>query len=218
MTTHQPLLQAHTVLRTTELDAARAAVAEKYCDHRLTLASGLKADVVHNHVRGADLSLNVLQYGADVAINPGELQDFYLLQLPLAGHAEVHHRGEAVDASPRFGTLLNPDRPTTMRWRDGCRKLMVQVDAAFLGRVACEEIGGEIPGPVRFDPKVALTRPGGRRLRALSLAAVRAVDAGDVTPSAQDLTMLALERTLVATMLETQPSNVSHLFGHRRAV
>ncbi len=170
------------------------------------------ARVIHNHVRGAQMSLNVLGYGADVSINPGELQHFYLLQLPLEGHARITHRGEEVEASAACGTLLNPDRPSTMIWQRDCRKLMVQIDADFLNHVAETEVGAPLPGPVRFDPKVVLTG-GGQRLLSLSLAAARAIDAGRIQPAQHDLKLLALERQLAVTMLETQPSNVSHLLS-----
>ncbi|MEL6103298.1 MAG: AraC family transcriptional regulator [Pseudomonadota bacterium] len=211
------MLRSHNVLRTNELDEARAAVSERYCDHRLSLVTGHKARVVHNHVRGARVSLNVLEYGADVAINPGELQDFYLLQLPLAGYAVVHHRGEEVHASSARGTLLNPDRPTEMIWKSDCRKLMVQIDASYLQRVAREEIGSDLPGAVRFDPKVELTSRVGQRLFAASLAAARIFDAGEVPSEAPDLNLLALERQLAVSILETQPSNISHLLAARHA-
>jgi AraC-like DNA-binding protein len=208
---HDTLLQSYNVLHTTALDEARAAVASRYCDHRLNMIRGRMAHVVHNHVRGSRMSLNVLGYGADVAINPGELQHFYLLQLPLEGHARITHRGEEVQANVACGTLLNPDRPSEMIWQRDCRKLMIQIDAEFLNHVAETEVGAPLPGPVRFDPKVVLTHDGGQRLLSLSLAAARAIDTGCIQPAHHDLTLLALERQLAVTVLDTQPSNVSHL-------
>ncbi len=211
------LLRSHAVLRTRDLDEARAAVAGRYCDHKLHLQSGMELDVAHNHARGMHLSLNLLSYGADVVIDPGELSAFYLLQLPLAGHARIWHRGEEVDADPLFGTLLNPDRPSKIVWGGDCRKLMVQVDADFLTQVAVEEIGTDLPGPIRFDPKVDLNAPGGQRLKALALAAAHAVDAGRLQLAPYDLSLLAMERALARTVLQTQPSNVSHLLYATRA-
>ncbi len=218
MVSRDTLLKGHNVLQTRELDEARAAVAQRYCDHQLTMLSGNDVKVVYNHVRGEHISLNVLEYGAEVAINPGELQNFYLLQLPLSGRAKIIHRGEEVYANPQSGTLLNPDRPTDMIWQRDCRKLMVQIDRAFLKQIAYEEIGGTLPGPVRFDPKVDLKGQAGRRLLALSVTAARAIEAGDILSTSQDLNLLALERQLAVTMLETQRSNISHLLKERADV
>lgn len=207
------LLENYNVLRTHKLDEARAAVTQRYCDHRLELFSDGEVTVVHHHVRGAQVSLNVLGYGADVAINPGELKDFYLLQLPMAGSARIEHRGEEVEASASCGTLLNPDRPSRMVWKGDCRKLMVQIDADYLSRVATEEIGAELPGPVRFDPKVVLSKKAGQRIRAMSLIAARAFDTGRVRPIAQDLNLLTLERQIAVTLLKNQRSNIYHLMN-----
>ena len=213
MTVHATLLDRFNVLHSPDLDEARAAVAERYCDHRLDLVSGRQIEVVHNHVRGEHVSLNMLGYGGEVAINPGELRDFYLLQLPIHGHARISHRGEEIDASTQCGTLLNPDRPTQMLWKGACKKLMVQIDAGFLNRVAREEIGVDLPGIVRFNPQVQMRAEGGRRIRALSMFAAQAYDTGRILPGQKDLSLLNLERQLAATFLKEQPSNISHLFA-----
>ncbi|WP_127110094.1 AraC family transcriptional regulator [Pararhodobacter zhoushanensis] len=209
---HSPeLLAAYPVLRTRDLDAARAAVSQRYCDHRLTLPQGRGLDVRHNHVRGTNLSLNLLGYGGDVAIDPGQLRDFYLLQLPLAGTARIQHRGYEVDASPARGTIISPDRPTRMEWRGDCVKLMVQIDRAFLNRVAEDDLGIPLPGPIRFDPAVDLTREAGRTLKTLTLAMARAIDAGSLSVERQSLRQMSVEHEIARMLLELQPSNISHL-------
>ncbi len=208
---HDRLLKDFNVLCSSDLDEARAAVAKRYCDHRLDLVAGNTIRVEHNHARGVHVSLNVLSYGADVAINPGELQNFYLLQLPMVGQARVNHRGEEILADVSCGTILNPDRPTQMIWGGDCHKLMVQVDIGFLNRVAQEEIGTSLPGPVRFDPRVPLNSSKGRRILTLSLAAAEAFDGKHVEQQRQDLNLLSLERHLAITLLHEQSSNLSHL-------
>lgn len=205
------LLAAHGVLRTNDLDAARHAVAGRFCDHRLTLTAGHSVSVRHNHVGGQHISLNVLGYGGDVAIDPGMLGDFYLLQIPLTGEALIAHRGEEVCASPERASILNPDRPTRMRWRADCRKLLVQIEERFLHSVAEDAAGAALPGPVRFDPAVDLRGRPGRRLRALALTIAQAVDAGRLYTGKPGLREMAAERELARQLLALQPSNVSHM-------
>lgn len=208
---HDALLNSHPVLRTRDLDEARAAVAARYCDHKLDLVSGRSVDVTHNHARGAHVSLNFLGYGADVAINPGELHDFYLLQIPLTGTAQIAHRGEVVAASPDCATILNPDRPSDMIWRKDCKKLMVQIDADFLGRVATEALAATLPGPVRFAPSVYLRHAQGQQLRHLSLAIAKAIEGGHMRLDQQGLSQLSVEREIAMALIQLQPSNISHL-------
>lgn len=209
-------LDSYPVLRTCDLDQARAAVSARYCDHRLELAHGRDLDVRHNHVRGANISLNLLSYGADVSIDPGELHDFYLLQIPLTGAARIVHRNQEVDATARCGTILNPDRPTRMEWRADCSKLMVQIKAQFLDAVAQEALGAPLPGPIRFDAAVNLDRSEGQQLRQLAVASTRAVEAGVLPVDQQTLSTLSAERQMARALLALQPSNISHMLARAR--
>ncbi len=84
------LLSAHNLFRTTSLDEARDEVAKVFCPHRLVTTSRTGAvDTVHNRVRLGHLSINYLDYGAEVEIDPGELSSFFLIQIPLAGVSSV---------------------------------------------------------------------------------------------------------------------------------
>ncbi len=210
---NEMFLPSFAVLRTRNLDEARDAVAQRYCDHRLNLVRGRKVDVSHNHVRGSHVSLNLLGYGGDVAIDPGELQDFYLLQIPLAGAARIAHRQEQVDATPDCATILNPDRPTKMEWRHDCIKLMMQIDAAFLHRVARENTDAPLPGQIRFAPTVDLTRDQGQFLKRMAITSAQAFEAGTLPPASQDLQLMATEREIALALLHHQPNNMSHLFA-----
>ena len=80
------LLSEHTLFRTHDLDDARDQVARVFCPHRLTTAAASgEVDTVHNSVKLKDVSLNYLDYGAEVNITPGELNSFFLVQIPLSG-------------------------------------------------------------------------------------------------------------------------------------
>ena len=74
------LLREHNLFRTQNLDEAREQVARVFCPHGLTTTSAdEKLDTVHNRVTLGDVTLNYLDYGADVHITPGELHSFYLI-------------------------------------------------------------------------------------------------------------------------------------------
>lgn len=211
------ILHSFPVLRSHDLDQARAAVAGHYCDHKLELLRGSSLRVVHNRACGANLSVNLLCYGGDVRIDPGELQSFYLFQIPLQGASRITHRDYEIDSDARMGTVLNPDRPTRMVWAGDCTKLMLQVDAAFLNRVAAETYGSPLPGPVRFDPRVDLTRPEGRRIKSLIVDLARSFDSGSLSATRKDLSLIHSERQIAREILTNQPSNISHLLTKRVA-
>lgn len=211
-----PLLAGFEMLRTRDLSEARAVVGQAFCDHRLTLRQGHGLNVRHDHIAGAEVSLNALSYGAEVEIDPGQLQNFYLLQFPLAGQARIQHRGEEIEAGQNTATILNPDRDTRMIWGAGCRKLLLQINRRHLERVAQDMTGAELPGAVRFDPRIGLNTAGGQRLFRRVVAAARAATDHELWHGASGLNEAWAERELATVLLESQPSNVSHMLWRSR--
>ena len=207
-------LSNHPLFRTGDLDEARHCVTQKFCDHKLFLSS--KEDqlsVHHNHVAGKHVSVNYLHYGANVQINPGMLERFYLLQVPLSGHALVRHRGKDIIANRNTATLLNPDRETDMIWDKGCRKLLLQVDKAYLRSKAEDVLGVPIPGDVRFDPVVDLTKEGGQMIRKMVIHMALLAEAGTLFGEQSAVQDLWAESELVTKLLTLQNSNISHMLA-----
>lgn len=212
----QPMefLASHPLLRTGDLDEARHCVTEKFCDHKLFVSS--KSDqlsVRHNHVAGKHVSVNYLHYGADVRIDPGMLEDFYLLQVPLDGQAIVHHRGKEIAASQTTATLLNPDRDTDMVWGKDCRKLLLQIDKGYLRRKAEEALGVPVPGDIRFDPVVDMTREAGKRIRNMVVHTALFAEAGTLFADQSSAQDHWAEADLVMKLLSLQESNISHMLA-----
>lgn len=203
---------SHPVLRTTDLDEARQRIGQKFCDHRLDIR-GRRASlsVRHNAVRGLNLSVNYLAYGPEVIVDPGLLGSFYLFHIPLAGTARVQHRCEEMTASPSMAAILNPDRDARLHWGEGCSKLLVQIDRQHLESVAQALVGTPLPGPIRFDMKVDLASPSGRRLQRIVAACVDAVENGDLFRRPLGGGDLRVEYDLAHALLTLQHSNISHI-------
>lgn len=205
-------LGAHRLFETQSVEEAREAVAQKFCDHRLELNNGSKGVAVrHNHVAGCATSLNYLTYGSDVMIDPGALQSFYLVQVPLSGRARVHHRGAEVFADATTATVLSPDRETQMHWSHDCKTLLLQIDKAHLERVAQSLIGRELPGPIRFHPAIDLKDTGGQVIRRLIVTCARAVDEGELYQSGGSNRTHQIENELALALLTHQRNNISHI-------
>lgn len=212
----QPLPQTyfarHCVLRTTDLDEARASVSRKFCDHRLdVLHRGEPLAVSHNAVRGKNLSVNYLSYGASVIVDPGYLSTFYLFQVPLSGNARIQHRGDDMTANAGFGTMLNPDRSARLHWDENCRQLLFQIDRTHLEAVAQALTGTPLPGPVRFDTAVDFSTVAGQKIRRRFMACAKAVERGAVFKGTLSSIDIQVEFDLVQTLLSYQPSNISHI-------
>ncbi len=89
--TSAPPLATFNAVDTLDPGEAEDEVARIFCPHRLTplrrSAPGFHA--VHNTAPFDGFSVNYVAYGAAVEIDPGKLDRFFLLQVPLTGAADV---------------------------------------------------------------------------------------------------------------------------------
>lgn len=129
-------LAASPLFASTDVDEARARVAEVYCDHRLDPMGRGRFEARHNRLSGRDLSVNVMTYTAKTMIAPGALRDFYLFQYPLSGHASVVNGANRHEIGSGRSGVVNPEEETCMIWGEGCAQLMIQVRREALQRVA----------------------------------------------------------------------------------
>jgi len=216
---HQPLFSQHPILRTSDLDEARTRVSQKFCDHRLDLASRTAGlSVAHNAVRGRHVSVNYLSYGAEVMIDPGTLGAFYLFQVPLAGKALIRHRTDEMTAHARAGILLNPDRPVRLHWDADCAQLLFQIDRTHLDTVASALTGAPLPGPVRFDMLVDFATCSGQKIYRSFMACAQAVEQGALFRRPLSSLDARVEFDLVQTLLTLQNSNISHIIARADTV
>lgn len=127
------LLDDYPLLRSRSAEEARQRIGQVLSPHRLEVRS-LESDfdARHNQIRLGRVALNVLSYGAEVEIDPGERGDFYLIQLPLQGRAQVDSAGQRAWVGPDVMSVLLPRAPTCMLWSSDCSMIMLQVPSAVL--------------------------------------------------------------------------------------
>jgi len=127
------LLDTYPLVRSHSVEDASARIGRVFSPHRLELRNRAgQLDVAHNQVRLRDVSLNVLRYGAEVAIDPGERGDFYLVQLPLSGRARVASGGEEVCADPGMLSVLQPRSRSRMVWSEDCSMILLHAPRAVV--------------------------------------------------------------------------------------
>ncbi len=212
------LLSEHCLFQTTDVEHARAMVAERFCDHELIPgAAHGNFDACHHHVSGQNLSLNYMKYGCDVCINPGELTDFYLVQIPLCGTAKVRNGRRTVEATCRTGSVLNPTRETHMIWQGGCEKLLCQISATALHQAAERLLGQSISCPIVFDPEVQLSSPALKRWKAKFRAAVAVADQQGAFGKNTHRHQALFEEEMITGFLMAQPSTINHILNEAKA-
>lgn len=200
------LLSRHPLIATTDIDQARDEVARRFCPHFLSLTHRAgRLDMVHNAAAiGEDVTLNYMRYGDEVRITPGTFDDFFLIQIPLAGTARVKV-GERVVASDRHhASLGSPTEPVDMIWSDGCEQLLV-----YIRRRAVEELAAHGPGdprPVVFQPRLDLDSPDVRAWLRLARLGLDDLEAGGALLGSP-VTASHFEQTLISGLLRAQPNS-----------
>ncbi len=208
---------------TFDLDEARVEVARVFCPHTLAARGVQQASAFHNSVNLGGLNsvnlgghnsvnlggvtLNYMRYGIDIRINPGEMKNFYLLQIPVVGTARIHSGSHAVDASTMVATLLSPTLPVEMDWSSDCEKFLVQIDRGRLERAVESLLGRRIIHPLEFD--VAFDRSGTRERIVRLVDLIREdIDFGEGAMS-RSLAGSSMSEALIAALLGCQRHSYS---------
>lgn len=146
------LLRNHELFHSDNIDFVRSEVAKVYCDHKLTMVGRQnQLDARHHHAKIADISLNFMHYGTEVNITPGELDKFFLIQLPLQGFAEINCGNKTAVSTSNAASIPAPDKHLAMRWSEDCEQLMVQISRNSMEQRLSSLISQPINKPLEFD-------------------------------------------------------------------
>jgi AraC-like DNA-binding protein len=153
---------------TTSVDEAAEQVGRIFCPHDLeplrTASPGFFAR--HNCAAFDGFSINYVAYGGSVVIDPGCLERFFLVQIPLSGSARVRTAARDIGCAPDVAaSLLSPTVPTEMLWQNDCAQLILLVERKLVEQRAAA-LAGKPAQAVEFDPLIDLRLPAGRGLRA----------------------------------------------------
>ena len=203
-------LSRHVLFQSSDLDCARELVARKFCRHKLEIVGERKAfQASHHHLMGDMISLNYIDYGADVVIDPGALQDFYLIQIPVSGFATIRNGRIEVQASTTTGSVLNPHWETRMRWREGCRHMLIQIRKSAIHALASRSFNRDLPGTITFAPQINLVEAEMAQWLRMMKSIFRAADDPVRPHNPQSLNWQMQEQLLLEKFLWAQTSNIA---------
>jgi len=197
---------------TASVDDAAEAIGRIFCPHDLKPVDHSAPDfcALHNCADFDGFSINYVAYGGSVTIDPGCLDRFFLLQLPLQGYAQVRTAAREVTTAPaRIASLLSPTMPTRMTWHHDCAQLILLIERRLVEQRAAA-LAGTSMRPVEFDPSVDLTASSGRMLQGqiehLVATAERLGPAKGLSPVAS----ANWRETLLGALLDGQRHSSSH--------
>jgi AraC-like DNA-binding protein len=203
------------LFRTKDLDEAREKVADIYRPHKLNFKrASKKLDTSFYHIPLFKTSINWLGYGSDMVINPGELEDFFLVQMPTRGGGDVVCGKQHMLTNTRRGSVLNPTERIKLIWDAECWKVQVRLNRGLMERSLSALLERPVNEPIIFKLAMDMQSSAGQTW----CNAVRFV--ADEVPLLRqlpnnELMIRQLEQLLVTTLLHTQPHNYSDELFHK---
>lgn len=148
-----------------DLDAVRSYVGRLFCQHQLDINKpGEQINTRLCHMEMSNSSFVYLDYGAPVIINPGCLQDFYLLQIVLEGNASVSNGQRVYTASSGEATLINPNEPITITSSEKCRFLSIRLNKKLIHQQLTTSLQDTPSELIKFKHSLNFQTEGGQAI------------------------------------------------------
>lgn len=190
-----------------DADLIRAQVGDIFKPHDLQSPRGQAISASMHHVRRGRLSLNRLEYGVPVRIDPGRLERFYLIQLPMGGSAEIDCDGDRFTSTPLRASVISPDLPVSMHWAANAPQIALRLDRDEVEKHCAQHLGHRLDTPLRFAPAFDMASPGGGYFLQLLSTLADALSCAD-HPLHQPLVLKQFEATLINALIYGQPNNL----------
>ena len=200
---------------TQSVDEAAEQIGRIFCPHDLApLRSGSTSVVPgfsarHNCASFDGFSINYVAYGGSVVIDPGCLERFFLVQLPLRGSARVRTASCKIECGPGVAaSLLSPTVPTQMVWENDCAQLILLVERKLIEQRAAA-MAGQAVRAVEFDPLLDLRAPGVQALRAHMMGVTELAERTGAARGLPAATAANCREALLDALLVGQHHNLS---------
>jgi AraC-like DNA-binding protein len=197
---NRELITRNLIVKGNDLDEARDAVARIFVDHKLdTREFRPSRPVVVSCNAFRALKLCYFDYGREISISPDQLQDFYLLLIPLSGVFRVRCGATDLTVGAGSACILPTDRDLDMHWSSDATQLIVRIDKRRMQECAEGVLGQRLTRAPHFDLDVNWTSP---RLAPLRHAvAALAGTVGIAGLPGFDLIAGSIETTLMLSLL-----------------
>lgn len=202
-------LSGHTLFASQDLEETRHYVSDLLWPHQMRLLDGQSS--IDTRLDGIQLDcveLFCLQYGAEVQLEPGEIDDFYLVQTTLAGKGLVVNGTRQARTRAGITTIVSPTEPTTTRMDADCQRLILRVRRDLVENRVARMLQREIKSPLVFDLELS-------RRNGTDAAWLRTLDCICQQYSLHDQCLGAesirrqFAELLITQLINTQPHNYS---------
>lgn len=186
---------------TTDLDEVREVCGRVFNPHRLSLVGpGQSLRSRMDHLPVGPLSLNRLTWGAQVHVDPGRLENYYLISVPVRGAARFHLGSDAVDVSPHRACVISAPQRFHFEADAQFDQIVVRFERVALIDAWTALAGSPPQGEVDLRAELPLDGPAWRALEP-SLQVLAACTRGAYAPALMPHLHSRLQDMLLTTLL-----------------
>tara|TARA_A100000171_G_scaffold4817_1_gene3966 strand:- start:1713 stop:2711 length:999 start_codon:yes stop_codon:yes gene_type:complete len=203
---HRHLFSQFPKFTSHDAEEVRHQVSRIFCDHDLKVVGRSQSLNTEIHFRrGKQVSYGRMLYGATVDIEPGKLDDFYLIQIPVAGQEAIHYDRHAILSDTRVATIISPDLEFRMRHEHSAEKLFIRVERSALEQQCAQYYGHLSHDALHFDPAIDLQQGSLQSLKRLLHWQLYEASEGDLFN--QPLIAARFEEVLMVSLLGSLQHN-----------
>ena len=214
-----PVMVGPDLFQTQDVEEARQWGVRAFCENRLKKVDGLRPINARMHLRKVrGVGFGRITYGGAVDIDPGCLDSFYLVQVPLSGREVIDTSGQTVCSAGKVGSVINATGASLIRHEANTEKLVIRIEREVLERNCIQHLGHALRHPIGFLPSMTLDGVAGSRWTGLLRWIYESLALDDQCFDSPIMSA-QVEQTVIATLLSAQPHNYSEeLNGEERSI
>jgi AraC-like DNA-binding protein len=144
-------LKNHPSFEAKDPGQAASELAKSYSDHQVTVAPGVEIHAIHHQACLSTISISYLEYGAQVEISANQIEDFYLIQMPVAGTTRNRSDNEEQLFIPGTALIVDCNIEVSQLWSADCCQIQVKIERKALEQHLNRLLGNPIKDSLRFD-------------------------------------------------------------------
>lgn len=203
----ETVLSRFEVCRTQDIEEATQWGERIFCANRLRSMSSkgaVNTSIYYRRLGG--IGIGRMSYGGDITIEPGVLDSFALIQMPIRGQEMIEYANQRVHSTPQLGSVLNTHAPFKIHHCPGTEKLIIRVERSLLERHCQKHLGRTLRNTIEFQPAMPLDTAEGRRWMRMVGWLYDSLSVDEDMPA---LLTAQFENILVDTLLTCQPHTYS---------
>ena len=155
MTEFQTAL-GNSCFRSNCIEEMQLEITRNYCDHSLMINKS-KSDLSGNFYKLPlkSMAINYLGYGAEVSIDIGQFQDFYMIEFPLSGSVRLTLDRQEYTSGNGVGSFIPPSSYVKSVWSEDCAQVMLKIDRRTLDSYLQNAVMQDVNSEIAFDPRVS---------------------------------------------------------------